>query len=78
MSEPRDQYLLATYDLSKGDPARWATFIEAFKNLVIYEYERALSAPVQEAQVMVGMNRRLRDLRDEFIHIETLVNKLKK
>ena len=78
MSEVRDQYLLALHGLSKADPAKWATFVEAFKELVAVEYERALSAPSSEALIGVGMGRRLRDLRDDFLHIDTLVSKLRR
>ena len=78
MSEVRDQYLLALHALSKADPAKWATFVEAFKVLVMVECERALSMPSNDALVGVGMGRRLRDLRDDFVHIDMLVNKLRK
>jgi hypothetical protein len=78
VSEERDEYLRATYSLSKVSPDAWATFIEAFKAFTLYEYERALSANALESQVNVGMNRRMRDLRDDFIHIENLASKLKK
>ena len=78
MAEVRDEYLKATFELSKADASKWATFLEAFKAFTLYEYERALSGNPLEAQVNVGMNRRMRDLRDDFIHIENLANKLKK
>jgi hypothetical protein len=78
VSEERDEYLRATYSLSKVSPDAWATFVETFKAFTVYEYERALSSPSGEAQIAVGMNRRMRDLRDDFIHIENLASKLKK
>lgn len=78
VSEERDEYIRATYSLSKVSPDAWATFVETFKAYTLYEYERALSANVGEAQVMVGMNRRMRDLREDFIHIEHLASRLKK
>jgi hypothetical protein len=78
MSEVRDEYLRALFDLSKVDVSKWATFVEAFKAFTLYEYERSLSAPSGEAQIAVGMNRRMRDFRDDLIHIENLAGKLKK
>lgn len=77
-SEVRDEYIRATFDLSKADPARWATFVEAFKAYVLYEYERALSTTPAETQIMIGMGRRMRDMRDDFVHIEALASKIKK
>jgi hypothetical protein len=77
-NSPREEYIRALYDLSKGDPARWATFIEAFKVFTLFEYERSLSTPSGEAHIALGMNRRMRDLRDDFIHIENLADKLRK
>jgi hypothetical protein len=77
-SEVRDEYLRALFELSKADASKWATFVEAFKTFTVYEYERALSAPTGETYIMVGMNRRMRDLRDDFIHIENLASKLRK
>lgn len=78
MAEVRDQYLRATYELSKADPAKWATFVETFKVYVAYELERALSAPTGDALISVGMGRRMRDLKDDFVHIETLADKLRR
>lgn len=78
MSEVRDNYLRAVYDLSKADPSRWATFIEAYRAFAAYEYERSLSAPTSEALVNLGMNRRMRDLGLDFVDIENLMGKLKK
>lgn len=78
MSEVRDDYIRATFALSKSDPNVWATFVEAFREYVLYEYERALSTPPSDAQIVIGMGRRIRDLRDDFIHIEALAAKVKK
>lgn len=78
MSEIRDEYIRALFDVSKADPARWATFVEAFKMYTVYEFERALSAPSGEAQTNVGMGRRMKELRDDFIGIEGLAEKLRK
>lgn len=78
MSEARDDYIRAVYSLSKSDPNAWATFVEAFKAYVLYEYERGLSTSPTEVQITVGMGRRMRDLRDDFVHIEALAAKIKK
>lgn len=78
MAEVREEYLRALYDVSKADPSKWATFVEAFKMLVSYEQEKALSAPTTDALIAVGSGRRMRDLKDDFVHIETIIAKLKK
>jgi len=77
-SEARDEYIRALYDLSKADPARWATFVEAFKAYAVHELERSLSTPSSEVAVSFGINRCLVHLRDDFINIETIMGKLKK
>jgi hypothetical protein len=77
-SEVRDNYIRALYDVSKADPHKWATFLEAFSAMVNDEYEKSLSAPANDALISVGNNRRLRDLRQDFIHIETIMAKYKK
>lgn len=77
-SEVRDAYIRATFEVSKADVSKWATFVEAFKSYTLYEYERALSMSAADTQIAVGMNRRMRDLRDDFIHIEALADKLRK
>lgn len=78
MAAERDVYLLALYDLSKGDPARWATFVEAFKTYTAYELERITTSPVDSALVAIGFGRKMKELRDDFIHVETLASKLKR
>jgi hypothetical protein len=74
----REQYIRAMYDLSKRAPGEWATFVEAFKALTVYELERMTSAPVDAAAVAIGMGRRIRELRDEFIDIEAMAHKIRK
>ena len=76
MADARDEYLRALFSVSKADPAKWATFVEAFKAYTIYELERNLSAPTSEAQLGVGMGRRMKELRDDFIGIDGLMSKL--
>ena len=76
MADVRDEYLRALHSLSKADASKWATFLEAFKVYTFYEYERALSMPASDTQIAVGMNRRMRDLRDDFTNVDNLANKL--
>jgi hypothetical protein len=78
MAEARDAYIKATFELSKHAPSEWATFVEAFKVFTMHEYELGLSVPAGEVQVAMGMNRRMRDLRNDFVHIENLADKLRK
>ena len=74
----REDYLRALHSLSKVDASKWATFVDAMKMLAVSEYERALSMPTNDALIAVGMNRRIRDLRDDCVHIDSLVSKLYK
>ncbi len=78
MSEVRDEYIRALFDLSKSDPAKWATFLEAFKTYTSSELERLLSSPSSEAQTSLGMGRRMRELRDDFVGIQALMDKIRK
>jgi hypothetical protein len=78
LAEVRDEYIRALFDLSKVDPAKWATFVEAFKAYTGYELERALSAPSGEAQTNLGMSRRMKELRDDFINIQALMDKIRR
>ena len=78
MADVRDEYLRALYSLSKVDAGKWATFVEAFKALTFSEYERALSMSAGDTQIAVGMGRRMRDLRDDFLHIDTLADKIRR
>ena len=78
MAEARDEYLLALYDLSKGDPARWATFVEAFKTYTAYELERITTASPDNALIAVGFGRKMKELRDDFVGVEVLAGKVKK
>ena len=78
VSPERTAYVLALYDLSKADPARWATFMEAFKAYIVFEYERALATPTSEALVTLGMCRRLRDMLTDYQTIETQASNLKR
>lgn len=78
MSEVRDEYLRALFDVSKADPAKWATFVEAFKNFTAYELERSLTTPAADVAMAFGYGRCITQLRNDFINIEGLANKLKR
>ncbi len=78
MAEARDAYLKAVFELSKADPAKWATFVEAFKAYTDYELDRMLGGATAETLLNVGMGRRMRDLREEFKNIESLTDKLRR
>jgi hypothetical protein len=78
MSNVREEYLRALHDVSKTDPHKWETFLEAFKALVNEEYEKSLSTPSSEALLSIGSNRRLRDIKYDFMHIDNIWAKLKK
>jgi hypothetical protein len=78
MSEIRDEYIRALFDVSKADPARWATFVEAFKAYTIDELERITTSNVENAPIAIGFGRKMKELRDDFIDIEGLAEKLRK
>lgn len=78
MAEVRDEYIKALYELSKTDPAKWATFVEAFKAHTAYELEKMTTSVPDYAQIAIGSGRMLKGLRDEFVNIETIMGKYKK
>lgn len=78
MSEVRDEYIRALHDLSKSDPARWATFVEAFKAYSASEFEKMTAATPDNASMAIGYGRKMKEQRDEIIGIEALMNKLRK
>ena len=77
MSEARNEFIRATYALSKRDPQAWVEFRDAFNAYTIHEMERSLTIPLQEVQVALGMNRRMLEMRNDFFDIETLAQKIK-
>jgi hypothetical protein len=74
----RDEYIVALYALSKSDPSRYATFVEAFKAYTLFELERMTTAAPDNAQTAIGFGRKMKELRDEFINIEAIAVKIKK
>jgi hypothetical protein len=78
LGNSREDYIKALYDLSKTDPAKWATFVEAFKAYTAYELERITSATQDTAGIAIGFGRKMRELRDDCIDIEKIADKLRK
>jgi hypothetical protein len=78
MAEVRDEYIRALFDLSKVDPAKWATFVESFKAYTISELERITTSTPDNAMIAIGFGRKMKEQRDDFIGIETLMGKIRK
>ena len=78
MTEARNEYIKAAFTLSKSDPRAWEEFMVRFEVYAAEELERALRAPVVEAQMALGYSRRIVDIRDDFRHIVTLMSKIVK
>ena len=72
----RDDFIRATYILAKSNPQAWASFIEAFKAYTWEELEKGLTSPTNDAYISLGMGRRMRNLRDDFVGIEGLMDKI--
>ena len=77
VSEVRDEYIRATYALSKRDPQAWIEFRDAFNAYTIHELVRGTGVPINEAIVALGMSRCMLQLREDFFDIETLAQKIK-
>jgi len=78
LADVRNEYIRATFDLSKVDPAKWATFVEAFRAYTVAELERITTSTVENAPIAVGFGRKMKELRDDFIGIEALMDKIRK
>jgi hypothetical protein len=78
LADVRNEYIRATFDLSKVDPAKWATFVEAFKAYTVAELERITTSTVENAPIAVGFGRKMKELRDDFTGIEALMDKIRK
>lgn len=76
MSDARNEYIRATFMLSKSDPAAWEHFLVAFDIYAMSELQRSLSTPLNEAVMALGMNRRMIDLRNDFRDIHGLMAKI--
>lgn len=77
-SAARDEYLKALYALSKVDPSVWASFVEALKAYTVDELERVITASVDNAPVAIGSGRRMKEIRDDCIDIEKIMDKYRK
>jgi hypothetical protein len=78
MSGARDEYIKALYALSKSDPNAWATYVEAFKAYTADELERITIASVEHAPIAIGFGRKMKELRDDCIDIEKIMDKYRK
>ena len=76
MTDARNEYIRALFTLSKSDPRAWEEFMAAFNVYTQEELERALRTPVMEAQVALGMSRRIVDIRDDCRNIVALMVKV--
>ena len=76
MSDVRNEYIRATFTLSKSDPAAWENFLVAFDTYAMSELQRSLSAPLDEAVMAVGMNRCMLQLKNDFRDIHGLMAKI--
>ncbi len=75
---PRNEFIRAAFSLSKSDPRAWEEFMIAFDEYVKYELEKATASPSGEAQIILGMSRRLLDIRNDLRDIVTLMSKIAK
>ena len=75
MNEVRNEYIRTLFTLSKSDPAAWENFVVAYRNYAQYEIERALSVPLSEAQMALGMCRKMIELRNDFRDIQMTMQK---
>jgi hypothetical protein len=78
MSDARNEFVRATFTLSKSDLRAWENFVVAYTNYTQYELERALGVPLSEAQMALGMCRRMIELRNDFRDIQTTMQKIGK
>jgi hypothetical protein len=76
VSDARNEFIRATFALSKSNPKEWIEFCDAFSVYTQYELERALGIPLNEAQMALGMSRRMNELRNDFRGIEALAKKV--
>jgi|HubBroStandDraft_5_1064220.scaffolds.fasta_scaffold792918_2 hypothetical protein len=74
----RNNYIVALYAVAKTDPAKWANFVEAFRAYTIYELERITSATQDTAGIAIGFGRKMKEQRDDFNDIESLMDKIRK
>jgi hypothetical protein len=74
---PRENFIRATFALSKSSPMAWFDFLEALNVYVAEEVERGLGTTTDEAMIALGMSRRIVNMRNDFRDIERLAQKIK-
>jgi hypothetical protein len=78
MAGERDEYLRATYRLSKVDTMAWSRFMQAFARFATEEIEKCMTAPPDSAEMAIGMARKLRDIRNDIVNIDNIPEALKR
>jgi uncharacterized membrane protein YadS len=80
VNEARNEFIRATFTLSKSDPAAWENFLVAFNALTVEELELSTGSAVDATTIAVvmGMNRRMVTLRNDFRTIQALMEKIKR
>ena len=76
-SEARDEYIRATYRLSKAAPADWLEFVARFDAYTASELETGIGTSNADMAVSLGMGRRMVDIRNDFRNVERNAEKLK-
>ena len=77
MSEAREEFIKATYQLAKAAPSQWLEFVARFHAYTQEELEKGIGTSNQDMAISLGMGRRMVDLRNDFRDVEKLADKLK-
>ena len=79
MPDAREEFIRATYVLSKRDPQAWIEFKDAFSAYAMEELERGVSVPAEPTVLAItnGMNKRMLALHNDFTNIEAIAAKIK-
>lgn len=79
MTTPREAFIKAAFAMSKATlPELWDRFMGAFDDYARSEFERGLNSQTQDVLISVGMNRRLKELRDDFKNLDEIYKKITK
>ena len=76
MSEARNEFIRATFQLSKSNPKEWIEFYDAFNAYTISELDRGTMTTTDDMAISLGMGRRMVQLRNDFREIELLAKKI--
>ena len=76
MSEARNEFIRATFQLSKSNPKEWIEFYDAFNAYAVSELDRATMTSTDDMAISLGMSRRMVQLRNDFREIEFLAKKI--